>query len=76
MVLFMSKDIALWNIVIQTHLAPQNVTANIKATLALFGSLNLPLIWHILPSTQPSNLEHSLEEQGFLLFESMASNYH
>ncbi len=67
--LIMSKDIALWNVVIQTHLASQNVTPTIEATLTLFDSLNLPLIWHILPSTQPSNLEYSLEEQGFLLFE-------
>ena len=67
--LITSKDIALWNVVIQARLAPQEVTATIEATLSTFKSLNQPLIWHVLPSTLPSNLEHSLKEYGFILFE-------
>ena len=67
--LITSKDIALWNVVIQARLAPQQVTATIESTLSTFKSLNQPLIWHVLPSTLPSNLEHSLKEYGFILFE-------
>jgi len=67
--LIMSKEIALWNVVLQTHLAPQHVTAAIEATLSTFGLLNQPLIWHILPSTQPANLEHALKKHDFLPFE-------
>ncbi|GAC1388764.1 MAG: hypothetical protein NVS4B11_11280 [Ktedonobacteraceae bacterium] len=67
--LIMSKEFALWNVVINTHLVPENVTASIEATLSTFDSLNLPLVWHILPSTQPSDLEQHLEEHDFLLFE-------
>ncbi len=67
--LIMSKEIRLWNIVTRTYLTPASVTATIEAIISRFESLDLPLIWHILPSTQPSNLADYLEEYDFLLFD-------
>ncbi len=64
-----SKEIRLWNIVMRTHLAPTSVTTTIEALISRFEALDLPLIWHILPSTQPSNLADYLEEYDFLLFD-------
>ncbi len=67
--LIMSKEIRLWNIVTRTHLAPTQVTATVEAMTSHFGSLDLPLTWHILPSTQPPNLAEYLEKYDFLLFD-------
>ena len=59
----------MWNTVIRTHIAPNNVKDTIERTLSLFGSLDLPFVWHILPSTQPANLADYLEQYDFALFE-------
>ena len=67
--LITSKEIRLWNIVTRTQLAPASVVATIEAVTSRFSSLDLPLIWHILPSTQPSNLADYLEAYDFLLFD-------
>ena len=67
--LIMSKKIRMWNIVTRTHLAPTSARARIEAVTSHFEALDLPLTWHILPSTQPSNLEDYLEEYDFLLFD-------
>ena len=65
----MSEKIPFWNIVLRTQLPSQNVAASIEATLSQFRAWNLPLVWHILPSTQPSDLERHLVEHGFWLFD-------
>lgn len=65
----MSQKTALWNVVLNTHLASHDITATIEAILSLFRPLNLPLVWQILPSTQPTDLAQYLEEHDFLLFE-------
>lgn len=67
--LVMSKEIRLWNIVTRSHLAPTQVTTTIEAVTSHFEALDLPLTWHILPSTQPSNLAEYLEEYDFLFFD-------
>ena len=67
--LIMSKEIRLWNIVTRTRLASTTVTATIEAILSRFEALDLPLTWHILPSTQPPNLVDYLEAWNFLLFD-------
>ncbi len=67
--IIMSKGAALWNVVTRTCLTPDKVESTIEETLSLFNSLSLPLVWHILPSTQPSDLNDYLEKYDFLLFE-------
>ncbi len=67
--LIMSNEIRFWNIVTRTHLAPTSVTPTIEALISRFEALTLPLTWHILPSTQPSNLADYLEEYDFLFFD-------
>ena len=67
--MIMSKGAALWNVVTRTHLSLNNVESTIEEILSLFNSLSLPLVWHILPSTQPSNLADYLEEYDFLHFD-------
>jgi len=67
--LITSKEIRLWNIVTRTRLAPTSVPATIEAIISRYEALALPLTWHILPSTQPSNLTDYLEEYDFLLFD-------
>ncbi len=69
MTILMSEKIPFWNMVLCTQLSSPNVAASIEATLSQFRALNLPLIWHILPSTQPPDLEHHLVEHGFWLFD-------
>ena len=69
MTLLMSEKIPFWNMVLRTQLSLPNVAASIEATLSQFQALNLPLIWHILPSTQPPDLERHLVEYGFWLFD-------
>lgn len=67
--LLLSEKFPPWNVVLRTQLTSQNVATSIEAILAQFRALNLPLAWHILPSTQPPNLERHLIEGGFLLFD-------
>jgi len=69
MTFVMSKEISFWNVVLRTRLTQYNVTASIEAMLARFEALNLPLTWHVLPSTQPADLERHLKEHNFLLFD-------
>lgn len=69
MMFVMSREISFWNVVLRTRLTQYNVTATIEAMLARFEALNVPLTWHILPSTQPADLAWHLEEYNFVLFD-------
>ncbi len=67
--LVMSKQTPMWNVVIRTHLVSDTAEANVEATLAQFRALHLPLVWQVLPSTQPPDFERFLDAHDFLLFE-------
>jgi GNAT superfamily N-acetyltransferase len=69
MTILMSEKIPSWNVVLRTQLSSQNIATSIEATLSQFRALNVPLVWHILPSTQPSDLERHLVEHGFGFFD-------
>ncbi len=62
-----SSTLHHWNTVLRTQITTSDVVAKVKATLAYFDALNLPLMWHILPSTRPSDLGHYLEASGLKL---------
>lgn len=63
------------NVVFASHwapeLAPEQVRDRIEATLAPFREQQLPMLWCLWPSSQPSDLGAHLQESGLFLASSL-----
>lgn len=55
---------ATLNSIVRAHFTPGTVDAQIESTLAHFKQRNLPVTWHIGPTTQPPDLGQALLAHG------------
>lgn len=53
-----------FNRIVRARFEADDIDAKIEAALAPFRSRGLPMLWHIGPSTQPSNLRERLLARG------------
>src|SRR5579884_1294892 len=63
-IIWVSSNLRNWNTVLRAQLAPNRIATRIEATCTYFKSLNVPLLWQTLPSTQPRNLGNYLKTCG------------
>ena len=63
-ILWVSSNLRSWNTVLRAQLAPNRIATRVEATCTYFKSLNVPLLWQTLPSTQPRNLGNYLKTYG------------
>jgi len=59
----------LFNGVICADLPPQDMDLQIEAVLAQFARRNVPMLWHIGPSTRPADLAEHLRAYGLTCIE-------
>jgi GNAT superfamily N-acetyltransferase len=59
----------LFNLILRAQLPSENIETAIQARIAEGKSRNVPLLWQVWPSTQPSNLGEHLVKHGFILAE-------
>ena len=62
--IWVSSKLRSWNTVLRAQLAANRIATRVEATCAYFKSLNAPLLWQTLPSTQPRNLGNYLKTYG------------
>lgn len=63
-IIWLSSNLRFWNTVLRAQLAPSRVANRVESTCAYFKSLNMPLLWQTLPSTQPPDLGSYLKTRG------------
>jgi ribosomal protein S18 acetylase RimI-like enzyme len=63
-ILWVSSNLPYWNTVLRAQLATHRIATRVESTCTHFRSLNMPLLWQTLPSTQPPDLGSYLKTYG------------